>query len=231
MRPPDVEAELDRVEAAHGVRVAFAIESGSRAWGFASEDSDFDVRFVYVRTEARYLSIDAATKRDVIEVPVDEVLDVSGWNLVKALNLYRRTNPPLFEWLHSPIVYRDRFGLMEELRELGPAFYNPKAAAYHYLRMTNNSLAAIPAKAGGPHEEVPLRAAAGDGGDVDRARLGCGAGALRDAARRRGGRARSPGRHRPAGVGEGPGRRAGRAAARRGAARVPRTRDDAAGGR
>ncbi len=117
----------------------FAIESGSRAWGFASEDSDFDVRFVYAKSEPWYLSIDAATKRDVIEEPVDEVLDVSGWDIVKALNLYRRSNPPLYEWLHSPIVYRDRFGLMAELRELAPAFYNPKAAAYHYLRMTNNS--------------------------------------------------------------------------------------------
>lgn len=136
---PDIEAELDRVEREHDVRIAFAIESGSRAWGFASDDSDFDVRFVYAHPEAWHLSIDAATKRDVIENPIDEALDVSGWNLVKALNLYRRTNPPLFEWLHSPIVYRDRFGLMAELRELAPDFYNPKAAAYHYLRMTNNS--------------------------------------------------------------------------------------------
>ena len=136
---PDVDAELDRIEREHGCRVLFAIESGSRAWGFASEDSDFDVRFVYAKTEPWYLSIDAATKRDVIEEPVDEVLDVSGWGIVKALNLYRRSNPPLYEWLHSPIVYRDRFGLMAELKQLAPGFYNPKAAAYHYLRMTNNS--------------------------------------------------------------------------------------------
>lgn len=136
---PDVEAELSRIERERGCRVPFAIESGSRAWGFASRDSDFDVRFVYVRPEAWYLSIDAGAKRDVIEEPVDAVLDVSGWDLVKALNLYRRSNPPLYEWLHGPIVYRDRLGLRGELRELARSFYNPKAAAYHYLRMTNNS--------------------------------------------------------------------------------------------
>src|SRR6478609_457570 len=94
---------LARLEAEQNVRVLYACESGSRAWGFASRDSDYDVRFLYVHRRDWYLSVE--DRRDVIEKPIAEDLDVSGWELRKALRLLRKSNPPLHEWLKSPIVY------------------------------------------------------------------------------------------------------------------------------
>ena len=95
---------LAQVEAERNVRVLFACESGSRAWGFASRDSDYDVRFLYVHRRDWYLSVE--DRRDVIEQPIANDLDVSGWELRKALRLLRKSNPPLLEWLKSPVVYR-----------------------------------------------------------------------------------------------------------------------------
>jgi predicted nucleotidyltransferase len=93
----EIRAELARVEAKDDVRVLYAVESGSRAWGFASSDSDWDVRFLYVRRPEWYLSVQ--DRRDVLEYPISEGLDVSGWDLKKALVLFARSNPPLMEWL------------------------------------------------------------------------------------------------------------------------------------
>ena len=123
---------LAEVEARHGVRVLYAIESGSRAWGFPSPDSDYDVRFLYVHPRDWYLSVNEA--RDVIEEGVDEMdFDVAGWDLRKALRLFLKANPALWEWLVSPIVYRDEGGVAERLREIAAEGYSPKALAYHYL--------------------------------------------------------------------------------------------------
>src|SRR6201990_2789542 len=94
---------LAQVEAERHVRVLYACESGSRAWGFASRDSDYDVRFLYVHEPDWYLSVQ--DRRDVIEEPLSDELDVSGWELRKALRLLRKSNPPLLEWLKSPFVY------------------------------------------------------------------------------------------------------------------------------
>src|SRR6266540_6264764 len=94
---------LNDVENEHNIRIIYACESGSRAWGFASLDSDFDVRFIYVHSRDWYLSI--AEKRDVIELPADDLLDVNGWDIRKTLRLLRRSNSPLMEWLISPIKY------------------------------------------------------------------------------------------------------------------------------
>jgi len=97
---------LAAIEHTELVHILYACESGSRAWGFASPDSDYDVRFIYVRPRDWYLSIDLERRRDVIERPIEGVLDINGWDLRKALQLMRKSNPPLFEWLHSPLVYR-----------------------------------------------------------------------------------------------------------------------------
>lgn len=106
--PPEIAVrivdELDRLEARHGVAVLFAVESGSRAWGFHSPDSDFDVRFVYVHPSDWYLTVRPG--RDVIEAPIIEGLDISGWDVRKALALACKFNPVLPEWLRSPVVYR-----------------------------------------------------------------------------------------------------------------------------
>ena len=135
-----VAAELERMERAEDVRVLLAVESGSRAWGFASPDSDFDVRFVYVRPVEHYLRLEPA--RDVLEWRVDEVLDVDGWDADKALRLLRGSNPSLFEWLASPIVYAED-PAFAVVRELAADCFSPVASAHHYLSMGRNHLAAL----------------------------------------------------------------------------------------
>ena len=97
--------KLHEIEKTENVRILLAIESGSRAWGFASTDSDYDVRFIYVRAQEEYLRLDPV--RDVIELPLDPVFDINGWDLQKALRLMYKSNPTLFEWLASPIVYME----------------------------------------------------------------------------------------------------------------------------
>ncbi|WP_420889279.1 nucleotidyltransferase domain-containing protein [Cupriavidus gilardii] len=125
--------QLDHIERAHDVRVLYACESGSRAWGFASPDSDYDVRFVYVHPIKWYLTVEP--QRDVIEVPIDSELDVSGWELRKALQLLHRSNPTLLEWLQSPVVYREDAASVLGLRDMASAFFSPIRGRYHYLSM------------------------------------------------------------------------------------------------
>lgn len=129
--------ELDKIERDHQVRILLAIESGSRAWGFASPDSDYDVRFIYARTQDSYLSI--ADRKDVIELPVNQELDISGWDLRKALQLFLKSNATLYEWLQSPIVYREYTNLARDLRMLMPGYYSFRAGCHHYLSMAKNA--------------------------------------------------------------------------------------------
>ncbi len=124
---------LAQVEAERNVRVLFACESGSRAWGFASRDSDYDVRFLYVHRRDWYLSVE--DRRDVIEQPLADELDVSGWELRKALRLLRKSNPPLLEWLKSPLVYRQDAVFAAEFGALAEEFYSPRRCFAHYLHM------------------------------------------------------------------------------------------------
>jgi len=132
-----IEAELARIERAEGVKILYACESGSRAWGFESDDSDYDVRFIYLRPTRWYLTIQR--KPDVIERPIDDELDVSGWDVPKALGLLRKSNPPLLEWLQSPIVYTQKSTLVDRLRELMNEYYAPISCMYHYLHMAENN--------------------------------------------------------------------------------------------
>ena len=129
--------ELLRIEREEDVTVLYACESGSRAWGFESEDSDYDVRFIYLRRTEWYLTI--RNKRDVIEKPIDDELDISGWDLTKALQLLRKSNPPLLEWLTSPIVYTETSSFTERIRERMADYYSPISCMYHYLHMAENN--------------------------------------------------------------------------------------------
>lgn len=129
---------LKKTEQEKGVRILFACEAGSRAWGFQSKDSDYDVRFIYAHDESWYIDIDRQ-KKDVIE-RMEEPLDFAGWELSKALRLFRKSNPPLLEWLHSPIVYIDKVGpglwdLSAALKQILPEFYSPVSCIYHYFNM------------------------------------------------------------------------------------------------
>lgn len=128
-----VRGAITRLEAEKNVRVLYACESGSRAWGFASHDSDYDVRFLYVHRREWYLSIE--TGRDVIEEPLNDELDVSGWELRKALRLLRKSNPPLLEWMKSPVVYHHDPVFTREFEELAGMFYSPRRCFAHYLNM------------------------------------------------------------------------------------------------
>lgn len=124
--------QMKALEERHGVRIIYAVESGSRAWGFASPDSDYDVRYIYVRRPEEYVTV--SDPRDTIEGPLDDVLDFSGWDLRKALFLLRKTNPSLMEWACSPIVYTDSPAWQHFRREM-PAYFSVKAELHHYLSM------------------------------------------------------------------------------------------------
>ena len=133
----EISDKLDEIEEKEGVRILHAVESGSRAWGFASPDSDYDVRFVYVRPKEDYLRIDEP--RDVIEWQLDEVLDINGWDLKKALRQFAKGNATLFEWSGSPIVYRTTKE-WETIREVSRHYFSEKAAVCHYYGTANSTL-------------------------------------------------------------------------------------------
>lgn len=130
-----ISSELDRIERQENVRIIFAIESGSRAWGFASPDSDFDVRFVYVRRQDWYLSLQPG--RDVIELPLIGDDDINGWDIRKALNLALKPNPVLLEWLASPIRYRWDTALCTNIRHFTQSITHNSSCRHHYMRMAD----------------------------------------------------------------------------------------------
>lgn len=132
-----VPEKLADIEREQGITVLYAAESGSRAWGFESPDSDFDVRFIYKRPLSEYLRLDAS--RDVIELPVNDTWDVSGWDLDKALCLLMKSNPTLYEWLSSPICYRDT-GFSVRIRPLLSEYFSPSRMLHHYLSMARNNI-------------------------------------------------------------------------------------------
>ena len=129
--------KLQQIEQEEQVQIIYACESGSRAWGFESQNSDYDVRFIYVRPLDHYLTI--FEQRDVIERPLDNDLDVNGWDIRKALQLLRKSNPPLLEWLHSPIQYLNREHLTIPLYNLVSDLFSAKSSIFHYLHMAKGN--------------------------------------------------------------------------------------------
>ena len=135
-----IDAELDRLEREQGIHILFAIESGSRAWGFPSPDSDFDVRFIYVRPARDYLRVHPV--RDVVEVPIDAVYDINGWDLRKALGLLLKANPVLHEWVQSPVRYRWNEEAVAPIRELGSKVGHRRAGLHHYRSLADRQWSA-----------------------------------------------------------------------------------------
>lgn len=123
---------LADIEKAHNIKIIYAVESGSRAWGFASADSDYDVRYIYIRPMEDYLRVNEL--RDTIDGPLDETLDFSGWDIRKTLELLRRSNPSLMEWHKAPIVYRTT-DLWQFLAAQIPGYFQPRSNMHHYLSM------------------------------------------------------------------------------------------------
>ena len=131
-----IQKELRQIEKDRDVRILLAVESGSRAWGFASPDSDYDVRFIYVRKKEDYLRLEDV--RDVIELPINDELDINGWDLQNTLRLLYRSNPTLFEWFSSPIVYLET-PFADEFRKLMQAYFSTKKSLYHYISMAESN--------------------------------------------------------------------------------------------
>lgn len=143
--PADAQAEifrrLDAIRSEHGAHILLAIESGSRAWGFPSPDSDYDVRFLYVLPTEDYLGL--YPPRDVIEQPIEGLFDVNGWDLRKALGLLLRANPVLCEWLRSPIVYAEAPGFRDRMSALLTRLDERPAAQYHHCSLLKRNLREI----------------------------------------------------------------------------------------
>ncbi|MDR1902964.1 MAG: nucleotidyltransferase domain-containing protein [Treponema sp.] len=132
-----ISKKLSDIEKEHDIKIVYAVESGSRAWGFASLDSDYDVRFIYVHKKNWYLNI--LPKRDVVEYPITGEWDIAGWDLRKALFLMNKSNPVLFEWLKSPIVYYKNDYVYKIIERLSKDYFSPIASVYHYLHMANGN--------------------------------------------------------------------------------------------
>ena len=132
-----VTAELAKLSHTNHVRILHAVESGSRAWGFASPDSDYDVRFIYVRTPDAYLSLNP--HKDYIDGILDETLDINGWDLTKFLQQIHRANATVFEWLNSPIIYQTTHPVMEHIHLVAERYFAIKPFLYHYYGTAKNN--------------------------------------------------------------------------------------------
>lgn len=133
-----IEKALTEVAEKYNIELLYACESGSRAWGFPSPDSDFDVRFIYRRKADDYLSI--LTVPDQMSFPITDELDLYGWDLKKLLQLLYKSNCTPFEWLQSPVIYMEKPGFKEELMNLFPEYFNPKTQLFHYLGIARGAM-------------------------------------------------------------------------------------------
>jgi len=132
-----VQQKLPEIEKEHDVKILYCVESGSRAWGFESQDSDYDIRFIYAHKKNWYLNI--LPKRDVIEYPITSDFDYSGWDLRKTMFLMNKSNPVLFEWLVSPIVYYKDDHFYYVMMQLTKEYFSPISSVYHYLHMASGN--------------------------------------------------------------------------------------------
>lgn len=129
--------KIKEIEEKEHVKVLHVVESGSRAWGFASPDSDYDVRFVYVRDREHYLSLQE--KKDFIDWELNDVLDINGWDLKKALQHFHKSNATLFEWSNSPVVYYTTKEWQELYEQVAKEYFACKPSMYHYYGTANKN--------------------------------------------------------------------------------------------
>lgn len=147
----EIEERLDTIERTQDVRILLVVESGSRAWGFPSPDSDYDVRFIYVRPRDWYLSL--VPGRDVIETPIEDEIDLNGWDIRKALGLLLKSNAVISEWIESPIRYRPDDPVVTKLSGLADRVMDMRSFAHHYASLGRNAAARWLDKDG----EVPVK--------------------------------------------------------------------------
>jgi predicted nucleotidyltransferase len=129
----EVQARLDMIRRDENVRVLMVVESGSRAWGFPSPDSDYDIRFVYVRPRDAYLALRPV--RDVIEQPIVDEIDLNGWDIRKAIGLMLKSNAVASEWIESPIRYDRDAPVIAKLAALADAIFDPRSLGPHYASL------------------------------------------------------------------------------------------------
>lgn len=134
---PTIQQKLLELEQTENIKILYACESGSRAWGFASPDSDYDVRFFFVRPLDYYLGI--TNMPDFLDLPLNDELDLRGWDIRKVLKLFLKSNASPYEWLQSPVVYREETVFAEELRALMPGYFSTRATANHYVSLAFNA--------------------------------------------------------------------------------------------
>lgn len=128
-----IKTKVKEIEQKKGVKVLYACESGSRAWGFPSPDSDYDVRFIYAHNLDWCLSI--RSRKDTIDLPINDLLDIGGWEIGKALKLLWKSNAPLLEWLQSPIIYYADDSFVQMMRGICHDYFSPIAVMHHYQSM------------------------------------------------------------------------------------------------
>ncbi|MET1254961.1 nucleotidyltransferase domain-containing protein [Aliikangiella maris] len=134
-----IQEKIKQIEEKYQVTILYACESGSRAWNFASPNSDYDIRFIYAHQPAWYLQVDKEYQRDVIELPIVDEYDINGWELQKSLKLLKKSNPTLLEWISSPIVYRNIKGFKQEANALSDKYFCARSCFYHYQHMAKNN--------------------------------------------------------------------------------------------
>lgn len=134
----EIMQRLQRISAEDGIRILLAVESGSRAWGFPSPDSDYDARFIYVRPTHDYLRLNPV--RDVVERPIVDLFDVNGWDIRKALALLLNHNAVVAEWINSPIRYQEDDPCIARLADIADRHFNPKGYALHYASLGTNNV-------------------------------------------------------------------------------------------
>ena len=129
--------KIKELEKQENIQILYACESGSRAWGYASEDSDYDVRFIYKRPKDWYLKLEKTD--DHLDFPVDDELDLSGWDLDKTLKLLKKSNPSLMEWFQSPIVYLKNEAFFEEIKILTDEYVSAENQIHHYFHLAEST--------------------------------------------------------------------------------------------
>ncbi len=138
---PIILQKLKEIEAARGIKILYSCESGSRGWGFPSPDSDYDVRFIYIRPAATYLSV--KTYKDNMNFPITGELDINGWDIRKLLSLACKSNTTPFEWLQSPVVYRREDNFREDAWNVCRQYFCPHSNIRHYLGISKMAMNSI----------------------------------------------------------------------------------------
>lgn len=134
----EIKQRLLHIEKTHNIQILYACEAGSRAYGLHTEQSDYDVRFIFKYDVTQYLKLQAP--REVINDQALRGADIQGWDLYKAMHLFTKSNPSLYEWLHSPVVYRKDSAFVNQLRGYIQSQYALKKIGFHYWQLMKSNL-------------------------------------------------------------------------------------------